>query len=192
VNQGYLSARNEQRPAVITSVPKDTATVPPNAGCGHPQRLDEYERVGDDLPMLLIDLEPGDPRLEAEVLAVLRELRPHLTAESFASLYEEGYGQGLRYLAAFEGDRCVGAAGWRVMVTTDTLRKLYVDDLVTKASHRSRGVGQALLAHLGERASEGGCQVLDLDSGVQRADAHRFYMREGFVITSFHFVRRIE
>jgi GNAT superfamily N-acetyltransferase len=177
--------------------PSETRTerrskVSPNAGCGHPQRLDEYERVGDDLPMLLIDLEPGDPRLEAEVLAVLRELRPHLTAESFASVYEEGYGQGLRYLAAFEGDRCVGAAGWRVMVTTDTLRKLYVDDLVTKASHRSRGVGQALLAHLGERASEGGCQVLDLDSGVQRADAYRFYMREGFVITSFHFVRRIE
>jgi GNAT superfamily N-acetyltransferase len=141
--------------------------------------------------MLLVDLEPGDPRLNTEVLAVLRELRPHLTAESFASVCEDGYRQGLRYLAAFDGDRCVGVAGWRVMITTDALRKLYVDDLVTKEGSRSRGVGSALLAQLGERARERGCQVLDLDSGVQRADAHRFYMREGLAITSFHFARRI-
>jgi hypothetical protein len=33
--------------------------------------------------------------------------------------------------------------------------------------------------------------VLDLDSGVQRGDAHRFYMRTGLTITSFHFARRI-
>jgi GNAT superfamily N-acetyltransferase len=141
--------------------------------------------------MRLVDLELGDPRLERDALPVLRELRPHLTAESFAAVYEEGHPQGLRYLAAYAGERCVGLAGWRVVATTTAIRKLYVDDLVTTSSHRGRGVGALLLAELTERAREVGCRILDLDSGVQRADAHRFYMREGLTISSFHFVRAV-
>lgn len=141
--------------------------------------------------MLLVDLEPGDARLGDDVLPVLRELRPHLTVASFAAVYEEGYAQGLRYLAAYESDRCVGVAGWRLMATTTAMRKLYIDDLVTRASERSRGVGARLLAELMDRAKLAGCQILDLDSGVQRSDAHRFYMREGLTIASFHFVRHV-
>jgi GNAT superfamily N-acetyltransferase len=136
----------------------------------------------------LIDLEPGDGRLE-DALDVLRELRPHLTAASFAAVYAEGHPQGLRFTAAYDGGRCVGVAGWRIVATTASLRKLYVDDLVTTAAHRSTGVGRALLGALAQRAEAAGCAALDLDSNVQRADAHRFYMREGLTISAFHFAR---
>lgn len=142
--------------------------------------------------MMLADLDPGDPRLEREVLPVLRDLRPDLTPASFASVYEEGYPQGLRFTAAYVDDRCVGVAGWRIVATTFAFKKLYIDDLVTAVGHRSRGVGHALLAELTARARAAGCRVVDLDSGVQRADAHRFYMREGLAITSFHFARAVE
>jgi GNAT superfamily N-acetyltransferase len=139
----------------------------------------------------LVDLEPGDPRLVGEVLPVLRELRPHLTADGFSAVYVEGHPQGLRFTAAYGRGRCLGVAGWRIVATTANLRKLYVDDLVTTATSRSTGVGRALLADLTERAAAAGCTALDLDSGVQRADAHRFYMREGLTISSFHFARRL-
>jgi GNAT superfamily N-acetyltransferase len=89
------------------------------------------------------------------------------------------------------GDRCVGVAGWRVTANTAAIRKLYVDDLVTRASERSRGIGALLLTELTDRAKLAGCQIVDLDSGVQRGDAHRFYMREGLTISSFHFVRPV-
>ena len=141
--------------------------------------------------MRLVDLEPGDARLDDGALPVLRELRPHLTPATFASVYREGYPQGLRYLAVYDGDRCVGVAGWRVVATTAAIRKLYVDDLVTLASDRSRGVGALMLAELLERASALDCEILDLDSGVQRGAAHRFYMREGLTISSFHFHRAV-
>jgi GNAT superfamily N-acetyltransferase len=141
--------------------------------------------------MHLVDLDPGDPRLVADVLPVLRELRPHLTDASFAAVYEEGHPQGLRYLAAFDGDRCVGVAGWRLVATTFAIRKLYVDDLVTLTSARSRGVGALLLTELTGRAKAAGCTILDLDSGTQRRDAHRFYMREGLTISGFHFDRPV-
>lgn len=42
--------------------------------------------------MHVVDLDPGDPRLETDRLSVLRELRAHLTAETFSSVYAEGRG----------------------------------------------------------------------------------------------------
>lgn len=139
----------------------------------------------------LVDLEPGDPRLASDVLPVLLDLRPHLTAESFAAIYAEGHPQGLRYTVAYDGERCVGVAGWRSVSTTFAVRKLYVDDLVTEPGDRSKGVGKALIAELEGRARESGCSVLDLDSGVHRFDAHRFYHREGLTISAHHFTKRL-
>jgi len=142
--------------------------------------------------MRFVDLEPGDARLATDVLPVLEQLRPHLTAESFAAVYAEGHPQGLRFTAAYdEQDRCVAVAGWRLLATTVALRKLYVDDLVTTAAHRGQGVGAALLRELERRARGAGCRVLDLDSGADREDAHRFYFREQMVIRGFHFLRRL-
>jgi GNAT superfamily N-acetyltransferase len=141
--------------------------------------------------MTFLDLEPGDPRLVRDLLPVLRELRPHLTAQSFAAVYEEGYPQGLRFTAAYTDGRCVGVAGWRIVATTVAVRKLYVDDLVTTEGERSHGVGRALLLELTRRARAADCYAIDLDSGVHRPDAHRFYMREGLAITSFHFGRSL-
>jgi GNAT superfamily N-acetyltransferase len=139
--------------------------------------------------MDLVDIEPDDPRAHDDVLPVLLELRTHLTAESFAAIYREGHEHGLRYLAAYEGGHCVAVAGWRFVVDTASGRKIYIDDLVTAADHRGLGAGRALVTELTERARAAGCSRIDLDSGTQRLDAHRFYMREGLTIRSFHFAK---
>lgn len=126
------------------------------------------------------------------MLAVLRELRPHLSTDSFAAVLAEGAPQGLRFTGVFDGardaDPCLAVAGWRIIATTSALRKLYVDDLVTASHARSRGVGRLLLRELRERARVAGCTVLDLDSGVTRFDAHRFYLRERMHLQAHHFV----
>ncbi|MFF5976890.1 GNAT family N-acetyltransferase [Streptomyces sp. NPDC012769] len=147
--------------------------------------------------MKIIDLEPGDPRLESELLPVLRELRPHLTPELFRDVYENGYRQGLRFSAAFaedgpRGGACVGVAGWRIVINTSSVKKLYVDDLVTRETARSTGVGHALIAHLEAHARAAGCYELNLDSGTHRTGAHRFYLRERFDIVAFHFTRELK
>lgn len=143
-------------------------------------------------PVTFVDLGPEDPRLDSDLLPVLLELRSHLSSESFHAVYAEGHPQGLRFTAAYDDDgACVGVAGWRVVASTFTVRKLYVDDLVTTSSRRSTGVGRALLSELERRARDAGCSVLDLDSGVQRADAHRFYMRHGMGINLFHFAKEL-
>lgn len=153
--------------------PHDMETLMTAAGAAAPQ---------------FTDIGPDDPRLTADILPVLRELRPHLTADSLAVIYAEGYPQGLRFTGAYSGDACLGAAGWRIVASTFCGRKLTIDDLVVAAAARSRGLGRALLAELERRARAADCQMIDLDSGTHRSQAHRFYMRERMSIGAFHFI----
>ncbi len=139
----------------------------------------------------LVELVAGDPRWE-RALPVLQELRPALTPVVLEQVLAEGRPQGLRFLAAFAGGECLGVAGYRVIANTSATRKLYVDDLVTASTSRSTGVGALLLAELEARARAAGCTVLDLDSGVQRHAAHRFYLRERMDINAHHFTKRLQ
>jgi GNAT superfamily N-acetyltransferase len=64
---------------------------------------------------------------------------------------------------------------------------LYVDDLVSDETARSRGYGKQLLDWLKAEARDNGCSELQLISRVTREQAHRFYFREGLSIECFEF-----
>lgn len=118
----------------------------------------------------------------------MAQLRPHLDEGAFIEQVlrqreEDGY-----RLVYVETDReIVAVAGFRVTEMLSRGRFLYVDDLVTHEGHRSQGYGARLLAWLASEARREGCQQLDLDSGLGRERAHRFYEREGLDPTALHF-----
>ena len=80
-------------------------------------------------------------------------------------------------------------AGFRIAECLAWGRFLYVDDLVTARSVRFRGYGQRLFDWLLAEARREGCEQLHLDSGVQRYEAHGFYLKNRLHITSHHFTR---
>ena len=124
--------------------------------------------------------------------SVMRELRPHIKAIDFAArvLQQQKEGYQLAYL---ELDRAVrSVAGFRIFNLLFSGRTLYIDDLVTHESDRSRGFGAALFDWLVEHAKEDGCDHLTLDSGVQRFAAHRFYLNRGMDISSHHFQLKLK
>jgi len=118
----------------------------------------------------------------------MRELRTHLSsAEEFAERVQRQEQEGFR-LAYLESENEVRAvAGYRIYDLLFSGRTLYVDDLVTLAKDRSRGFGGQLIDWLIEEARREKCQALTLDSGVQRFDAHRFYLMKRMKITAHHF-----
>ena len=83
-------------------------------------------------------------------------------------------------------------AGYRFLESLFSGKNLYVDDLVTRERDRSKGFGAHLLDWLIEQAREHGCESLELDSGVQRFDAHRFYFSKRMSISSYHFRIKID
>ena len=123
---------------------------------------------------------------------VMRQLRPHLREESFLERVRSLQTRGYRLAYVSAGDSPVAVAGFRIGECLAWGRFLYVDDLVTAPSVRSKGYGSCLLRWLREVAESEGCEEMHLDSGVQRADAHRFYEREGMQVSSYHFSFAVE
>lgn len=127
----------------------------------------------------------------ADCYPVMAELRPHIARERFLPLVKSMHADGYRLACIRKDGRVVAVAGYRISTNLFYGRNLYVDDLVTAESERSQGHGKALLAWLRQLAVDEGCDALHLDSGVQRKDAHRFYLREGLELSSHHFSTRL-
>ena len=123
-------------------------------------------------------------------------LRTHYTdeAEFVRRVDQVQRPEGYRIVGAFEGDRCVAVAGFRVTHHLAWHDTLYVDDLSTLPEARGRGYGRALLEWCKEEGKRRGCTQFHLDSGVgpEREDAHRLYFNTGLRITSYHFQASLE
>ena len=123
---------------------------------------------------------------------VLSELRPHVPPGEFLErVRSEGARGGYRLAFLEEGGEVRAVAGFRLSEFLAWGKVLYVDDLVTAPAERSRGLGTRLFDWLVAHAREEGCDELHLDSGVQRFDAHRFYLRKRMAITCHHFAMKL-
>ena len=118
---------------------------------------------------------------------VMKDLRPQYEPAAFVEQVLEQQKDGYRLTYVEDDGTVVAVAGFRILLNLAWGRFLYVDDLVTKESGRSKGYGRSLLTWLADHAREHGCGELHLDSGVQRFGAHRFYLTNRMDITSHHF-----
>jgi GNAT superfamily N-acetyltransferase len=125
--------------------------------------------------------------------AAMRELRPHLSSvdDFVARVNEVQRAEGYRVVASFAGNDVVAAGGFRRLHTLAWGDLVYIDDLVTLESHRGQGHAHRLLEWIHAEARRLGCEQLHLDSAPHRHPAHRLYLTERFVISSFHFSRDV-
>ena len=138
-------------------------------------------------------VEIAPARSDAEILDcfdVMALLRPHLARDQFVTRVRTQMEGGYQ-LASLRDDGVVRAtAGYRLLDQLAHGKVLYVDDLVTAEPDRSKGYGNALFDWLVEQAKALGMDELQLDSGVQRFGAHRFYFRKRMHIAAYHFRQR--
>lgn len=127
---------------------------------------------------------------DALAVAALAELRPHVD-DIPAALGRLRDAEGLRVLAAFDGDTVAGVATCKPQHSLAHGRVLFVDDLITREAARGRGAATALLDRIDALATELGCAAVHLDSGVQaeRQAAHRRYFSHGMRIASYRFAK---
>ena len=128
----------------------------------------------------------------ARCFPVMAHLRTHLVAEEFVGRVTAQQAEGYRLAYLEDEGAVVALAGFRVMEVLATGRTLYVDDLVTDETRRSRGHGKAMLEWLQAYARKAGCATFSLDSGTHRQEAHAFYFRERMRVTSFHFAKKLK
>lgn len=110
---------------------------------------------------------------------VLRQLRDHLSEETYLEYLREMREEGYRLFGLFEdgdGDgEPIAVAGAALRTNFYNGRHLFVYDLVTRSDRRSEGHGSRLMEFLEEWGRERGCESITLESGLWRERAHRFY-----------------
>ncbi|MFT4417022.1 GNAT family N-acetyltransferase [Fredinandcohnia humi] len=123
---------------------------------------------------------------------VMNQLRTHLDEETFLTQVTDMQRQGYRLFALFENERAAAVTGIIHLRNLYNGNHIFVYDLVTDESNRSKGYGEALLSYIHQLAEELGCNSVALTSGFQRKDAHRFYEEKmGYAKTSYAFVKTL-
>ncbi|WP_010248816.1 GNAT family N-acetyltransferase [Acetivibrio cellulolyticus] len=64
-------------------------------------------------------------------------------------------------------------------------------ELVIAGDVRGKGIGKKLLDEMTIIAIQNKCVSIEVASNRKRVDAHRFYKREGFLVSHFKFTKRI-
>ena len=123
---------------------------------------------------------------------VMVELRPRLKRQGFVTTVRAMEQEGFKLAYLEDDNQIVAVAGYRIATNLFMDKHLYVDDLVTASKVRSKGYGEQMINWLRAEAKKAGCNVLHLDSGTHRGQAHKFYFKQGFTIASFHFSEGLE
>ena len=135
---------------------------------------------------MLVQLAESDSQILG-CLPVMSQLRPHIKQADFVEQVRHQMKEGYKLAFGQKEEQTIAVAGFRILTCLASGKFLYIDDLVVDDLKRSHSFGQQLFQWLIEYAQNHQCQHLSLDSGVQRFDAHRFYLMQRMSIKSHHF-----
>ncbi|WP_440874846.1 GNAT family N-acetyltransferase [Thalassotalea sp. PLHSN55] len=121
------------------------------------------------------------------IAEVLQQLRPQFSLSHIEKQIKKQMQNDYQIAYIEKEGQILCVAGFVVGEKLAWGKHVYVDDFVSNEEHRSYGAGRTMMKWLRAYAQEQGCQQMHLDSGVQRYMAHKFYLREGFIIASHHF-----
>jgi GNAT superfamily N-acetyltransferase len=132
-----------------------------------------------------------------EILAafpIMKQLRTHLDEKMYLDLVLDAKGEdSYRLFALIDEGEIVAVTGFKPMITLYYGRFVWVCDLVTDTTKRSKGYGEKLLAFVHEWALENNYTSVALSSGLQRTNAHRFYEKTmGYDKVSYVFKKNVK
>jgi GNAT superfamily N-acetyltransferase len=136
-------------------------------------------------------LDLDDEETLERIFPVLTQLRTQVSWEVFNARLQDLRTENYELWGCFEGERILGLASSRIY--TDWVRgpHLYVDDLVTDAEARSRGIGALLLKRLELHACDLGLKSLRLSCVLENEHGLRFYRREGWKERAYALVKSL-
>ena len=120
-----------------------------------------------------------DADLVAAVTALLPQLSRSAPAPTVEQLARVVAGPATTLFVAEDDGRIVGSLTLAVF-EIPTARRAWIEDVVTDADARGKGVASALVNAALSHAAELGAHTVDLTSRPERADANRLYVKLGF------------
>lgn len=97
-----------------------------------------------------------------------------------------------RIYVACEEDKIVGFVGFVTFLAFEIKNEcIKITALAVSEEYRRQGIGTLLLNVVEKFASDNSIDVVSLNSGLSREDAHLFYEKHGFSKKSYGFIKHI-
>jgi len=123
---------------------------------------------------------------------LIKQLNPHLDFAHFEQLLRQMAENRYQMAGVFVDGKCVGISGYWLGTKLYSGKYLEIDNFVIDEQYRSQRFGKILLDWLTAEAARHHCETIMLDAYVVNNAAHKFYLREGFAIVGFHFLKRFQ
>jgi GNAT superfamily N-acetyltransferase len=123
---------------------------------------------------------------------ILTQHHKHISKENFSKcvdeiLLEKNY----QMIAGYVGGEMVGIAGYWILTRFYSDKYVQVGNMVVDEKHRNLGIGKKILNFIETEGKKQGCHHFILDSRLDNKKSHDFYLREGFEIMGYHFMKDI-
>jgi GNAT superfamily N-acetyltransferase len=109
-------------------------------------------------------------------LDIMRQLRPSVAAEAVDELIPWRY----KFITASRDNRIVGVGTYYPTASLIRGKFHYIADLVVDSKYQGKGVGTEMMREIVDPTIS-----YELDSGLERIDAHHFYLSHGFLHTGY-------
>ncbi|HPI41306.1 MAG TPA: GNAT family N-acetyltransferase [Pseudobdellovibrionaceae bacterium] len=123
---------------------------------------------------------------------VMKELRKDLSYQDFLSLYEKAHEADSYEVVGLEDQgKIIAVMGYRILYDFVHGKHLYIDDLVSTESQRSKGLGAKLLNYAEELAIKHSCKGMRLCTGIENEQGKKFYDRNGWNLRSVAYKKKL-
>lgn len=119
--------------------------------------------------------------------SVMQHIREDLSKNDFLNKISQQIKNGYKLAYVIEDNQIICVAGFTVSEKLSWGKHIFIDDFVTDKSVKSTEAAKALLDFIKIYAKQINCKSIHLDSGVERHDAHKFYLSQDMKIDSHHF-----
>ncbi|MFT6107088.1 MAG: GNAT superfamily N-acetyltransferase [Rickettsiales bacterium] len=126
------------------------------------------------------------------VFPILIQHHEHITKEGFLKSIEEIIQEkNYQMIGAYHQDELVGIAGYWILTRFYSGKYIQVGNMVIDEKFRNFGIGKELVSFIEREGKKHNCQHFILDSRMDNKKSHDFYLREGFEIMGYHFMKDI-
>ena len=121
---------------------------------------------------------------------ILIQHHKHINEEDFLKYIDEILAEkNYQMIGAYIEETLVGIAGYWILTRFYSGRYVQVGNMVVDENYRSLGIGKTMLNFIENEGKKRDCQHFILDSRLDNKKSHDFYLREGFEIMGYHFMK---
>lgn len=130
---------------------------------------------------------PGDNM--AIIIPFIKQLNKDMEVSRIQQLLPVMLEKGYRCAGAFDGDTLVGVAGFWELCRFWCGPNIDIDNVVVDEARRGQQIGQKLVRWIEDWAKARGITFAVLDAYNNNYAAHKFYLREGYVLRGYHLTK---